>query len=339
MNFNEGMDQSAFGGQAATLPLKGLGSSNVPVLVVIGGATASGKSSLALAIAERLNGVILSADSRQVYAEFDIGTAKPAKAEQQRVPHYLIDICHPTDTMTVAAYQQQAQAYLQQMHQDNTGLPLLVGGTGLYIDAIVKGLQIPAVAPQPQLRSQLQQFSQPYRYALLQQIDPMATQRIHASDQVRTLRALEVFYVTGKAMSAQQGENPPDYPILYLGLDWGNPEALSQRIEARTHQMVEMGLVAEVETLVAKYGADLPLLKTLGYAEFSQYLAGDLSLAAAIAQTVSHTKQFAKRQRTWFRQSDQIQWLAADAPDLLDQAIDRIQQFLTQSGSLAWLNR
>ncbi|NJN01232.1 MAG: tRNA (adenosine(37)-N6)-dimethylallyltransferase MiaA [Leptolyngbyaceae cyanobacterium RM1_1_2] len=309
-------------------------SSNVPVLVVVGGATATGKSSLALAIAERLGGVILSADSRQVYQEFDIGTAKPTLTERQRVPHYLIDICHPTETMTVAAYQHQAQVLLYQMHQNSTALPLLVGGTGLYIDSLVKGLQIPAVAPDSELRSQLLQLSQPHCYQLLQQVDPQATQRIHPNDQVRTLRALEVFYVTGRAMSEQQGENPPTYPILYLGLDCTDPAVLKQRIEARTHHMVEAGLVSEVSALIAKYGSELPLLKTLGYGEFKQYLAGDGSLATAIAQTVTHTRQFAKRQRTWFRQSAQIEWLEADAPDLIDQAMGRVKGFLEQASHL-----
>ena len=235
-------------------------SSIVPFLIVIAGPTASGKSGLAMALADRLEASILSADSRQVYCEFDIGTAKPTQAEQRLVPHYLIDICPPTKTLTVADYQQLAQTTLQQIQITARRIPLLVGGTGLYINAIAKGLLIPQVAPQYKLRSQLQALGQPQCYAFLQQLDPVAAQRIHANDAVRTLRALEVYYVTGQPISAQQGENPPPYPILSIGLD---SEHLGQRIERRIHHMMDMGFRQEVETLVNRYGPDLSLLKTL----------------------------------------------------------------------------
>jgi tRNA dimethylallyltransferase len=300
--------------------------SPVPILLVLEGATATGKTGLSLAIAQRLQAAILSADSRQVYQEFDIGTAKPTLAEQAQTPHYLIDICHPTETLTVAEYQRSAQTLIAQIHNESESVPILVGGTGLYIESVVKGLQIPPIAPQPQLRSQLQNLGQPHCFDLLQQLDPLAATRIHANDAVRTLRALEVFYVSGRPLSAQQGQNPPAYPILYLGLDC-DPNRLGDRIAARTEAMFQQGFVAEVEALCQRYGSELPLLKTLGYAEVRGYLAGDYGLAIAQALTVQHTRQFAKRQRTWFRKRD-IQWLDADAPDLLDQAWGKIQAFL-----------
>ncbi|MDA0266552.1 MAG: tRNA (adenosine(37)-N6)-dimethylallyltransferase MiaA [Cyanobacteria bacterium] len=298
--------------------------------MVLGGATATGKTGLSLAIAQRLQTVILSADSRQVYQDFDIGTAKPTRAERAQAPHYFIDICHPTETLTVAEYQREAQALITQMHRQGDWVPMLVGGTGLYIESVVKGLQIPPVAPHPQLRSQLQNLGQPHCFELLQQLDPLAAKRIHGNDAVRTLRALEVFYVSGRALSAQQGQNPPAYPILYLGLDC-EPERLGHRIAARTDALFQQGFVNEVEALCQRYGPDLPLLNTLGYAEVRGYLAGDYALAIAQALTVQHTRQFAKRQRTWFRKRD-IQWLDADAPDLLDQAWGKIQTFLTDTG-------
>ncbi|HLP89025.1 MAG TPA: tRNA (adenosine(37)-N6)-dimethylallyltransferase MiaA [Nostocaceae cyanobacterium] len=294
-------------------------------LIVICGATATGKSGLALSLAQRLGSIILSADSRQVYREFDIGTAKPSLAEQKLVPHYLIDICEPTETMTVADYQEQTQALI-------TGLEfsplLLVGGTGLYIRSIVQGMRIPRVAPHQELRSQLTSLGQTQLYAMLRQIDPVAAQKIHPHDLVRTLRALEVYYVTGSPISAQQGENPPNYPILQIGLDC-EPEKLEQRIHQRTEQMIADGLVAEVENLVKKYGADLSLLNTLGYQEIKQYLAGEISLDTAKELTVLHTRQFAKRQRTWFRSYPQIEWFDANHPNLLDEVWTRINQFLT----------
>lgn len=289
-----------------------------PGLIVICGPTASGKTGLAIALAQRLNTVILSADSRQVYREFNIGTAKPTPAEQQQIPHHFIDICEPTETLTVANYQTQAQALISHL-QKRGKTPLLVGGTGLYIKAIVNGLKIPQVPPHPELRSHLSTLGQFQCYQHLGQVDPIAAQRIHPNDTIRTLRALEVFYVTGKPISQQQGENPPPYPIRHIGLDCPQPHTLTHRIEQRTTQMIERGFVQEVANLVKKYGPDLPLLQTLGYQEIQQYLDGSLTLSQARDLTILHTRQFAKRQRTWFRQVSEIAWFDADAPDVLDQ--------------------
>lgn len=327
-------------------------------LIVICGATATGKSSLAIAIAQRLqanrlNSAILSADSRQVYREFNIGTAKPSLAEQAIVPHYLIDICEPTETLTVAAYQEQAQQLIEGKGRQgwaNQGsqeaataklatevssplggspfVPLLVGGTGLYLRSVTRGMIMPRVPPQPELRSQLQALGQPMCYRLLQQVDPIAAQKIHAHDEVRTLRAIEVFYTTGQPISQQQGEHPPAYPILHIGLDAQNAAQRQQRIAHRAKQMVAAGFVEEVDYLCRKYGADLPLLNTLGYAEFKPYLMGHCSLEAALEQTILHTRQFAKRQRTWFRAVADIQWFDADAPDLEAQVWQRVAEFI-----------
>ena len=294
------------------------------MLIVICGATASGKSGLALEIAQRLDSVIISADSRQIYKEFDIGTAKPSLAEQKLIPHYQIDICEPTETLTLSKYQQQTQELIS-AHQ--TVIPLLVGGTGLYLDSITKGLKIPKVSPQPKLRSQLADLGQTQIHGWLCQIDPIAGQKIHPNDQFRTLRALEVFYVTGVPISAQQGENPPNYPILQIGLDC-DVAILDWRIATRTQQMIEQGLVTEVEYLCGKYGKDLPLLNTLGYGEIKQYLAGKVNLQQAIAQIITHTRQFAKRQRTWFRKNKQINWFDNSSPDLVEQVWCRIQDFI-----------
>ncbi len=351
-------------------------STYIPLLVVLCGPTATGKSGLAIALAKRLHCVILSADSRQVYREFNIGTAKPSIAEQQAVPHYLIDICDPRETLTLAEYQQQAQELIIRMQgrqqaggsgqQEGGGdkeggegreenckilypppsppfplspsslltprsrfpIPLLVGGTGLYIRSITRGLKIPRVPPQPELRSQLEALGQPQCYALLQQVDEASAAKIHPNDQVRTVRSLEVFYTTGRPMSEQQGEYPPAYPILQIGLDCQDTEKLRQRIAHRTQQMIADGFVEEVDYLCKKYGSDLPLLNTLGYAEFRQYRSGQLSLAEAKELTILHTRQFAKRQRTWFQADPSIEWFDADAPDLLEQVYLRVEKFL-----------
>jgi tRNA dimethylallyltransferase len=205
----------------------------------------------------------------------------------------------------------------------------LVGGTGLYIRSIVQGMKIPRVSPQPELRSQLESLGQHQLYPMLQQIDPIAAQKIHAHDLVRTLRALEVYYVTGCPMSEQQGENPPNYPILQICLDC-EPKHLDIRIRKRTEQMIADGLVAEVEYLCQKYSADLPLLNTLGYQEIKQYLANEISLDEATDLIALHTRQFAKRQRTWFRQAPNIESFNIEHPDLLEQVFKRINKFMSK---------
>lgn len=284
-----------------------------------------------MAIAERLATVIISADSRQVYRGFDIGTAKPTLADQQQIPHYLIDICDPTDTFTVADYQHQVQQLIATFHYSrSTPYPLLVGGTGLYIRAIAQGMAIPNIAPQPDLRTQLHRLGQSQCYAMLKQVDPVAAAKIHPHDPVRTIRALEVFYVTGKPISKLQLEQPPPYPILHLGLDCLDSDRLKQRIARRTSTMLDMGFVAEVEALCQRYSPELPLLATLGYREINQYLAGAISLNQAETLIVQHTRQFAKRQRTWFRANPAIVWFDADSPNIVDHVWDCITSWLSK---------
>lgn len=320
--FIRGMDQPILPQETNFDPIFLFNNTSVPFLIVVCGATATGKSSLATSLALRLNAGIISADSRQVYREFNIGTAKPTFSEQRLVPHHLIDICEPIETLTLAQYQGLAQALIQP-----PGPKLLVGGTGLYIKSIVRGLKIPRVAPQMELRSQLQTLGQSQLYAFLQQVDPPSAQRIHANDQMRTLRAMEVYYVTGRSITEQQGEYPPSYPILQIGLDCESIEVGDRRIEQRTRQMLEMGFATEVKTLCEKYG-EIPLLETLGYGEMKQYLNDEISLSAAEKMIVLHTRQFAKRQRTWFRADPSIEWFDADRPDLLDQVWNRVCDFL-----------
>jgi tRNA dimethylallyltransferase len=296
------------------------------MLIVICGATATGKSGLAIDLAQRLNSGIISADSRQVYREFNIGTAKVSSTELALVPHYLVSTCDPNYTLTVAEYQAQAQIAIAKLQQQQT-IPLLVGGTGLYIKSVVKGMKIPRVPPQMELRSQLANLGQVQCYQMLERVDRQATTKIHANDSVRTIRALEVYYATGQTISSQQGEYPPSYPILQIGLDCTDLDILTQRIQQRTHQMIELGWEAEVRYLGDKYGWDLPLLNTLGYGEMRQYIRGEISLDDATGLTILHTRQFAKRQRTWFRAIPEIEWFDSDDPILLDRVWSRIGQW------------
>jgi tRNA dimethylallyltransferase len=316
----------------------------MPKLIVICGATATGKSGLALELAMRLNSPIISADSRQVYREFNIGTAKPSKTEQALVPHYLIDICEPSEIMTVADYQDDARVLIEgkrgvgkeeknlsPLSHSTSSIHLLVGGTGLYIKSITRGMKIPRVAPNYELRSHLKSLGdslgQIHLYEILQQVDPDAAAKIHPHDPVRTLRALEVYYITGVPISEQQGENPPDYPILQLGLDCDRAY-LTQRIAQRTDKMVKDGFVEEVDYLCRKFGEELPLLSTVGYQEIGQYLAGEFDLERAKELTVLHTRQFAKRQQTWFHAYPEIEWFDVENSNLLEQVWQQIENFL-----------
>ena len=300
------------------------------MLIVICGATATGKSGLAIAIAQRLNSEILSADSRQIYRDFDIATATVSKAELALVPHHFVSTSDPNCTVTVAQYQAEAQPLIDRLQQQRQ-IPFLVGGTGLYIKSVVKGMKMPRVAADEDLRSQLTNLGQVQCYQILQQVDPQAAQKIYANDPRRTIRALEVYYVTGRTISSQQGEYPPSYPILQIGLDCEHLNILAHRIEHRTQQMIDLGWEDEVKYLGGKYGWDLPLLKTLGYAQMCQYLQGEISLAAAIDRTIVSTRQFAKRQRTWFRAIPEIEWFDSNDPILLDRVWHRIQNFTSQT--------
>lgn len=299
-----------------------------PGLIVLLGATATGKTSIAIKLAQKFNLPIISADSRQVYRHFDIGTAKPSQAERSAIPHFLIDIAEPDQTLTLAEYQQQAQTLISDFHRQGV-TPILVGGSGLYIKSVIAGMHIPKVAPHEGLRTQLMVIDQTYCHRLLEQIDPVSAAKINIHDRVRTIRALEIFYVTGQPRSQLEYNNPPAYPICQIGLNAPTREAHRQWISDRVKKMLDQGWLDEIKQIQAKYGHDLPLLKTLGYAEMSSYLADRYDLETAKQQTIIHTCQFAKRQRTWFRGTNnnfgKINWLNCDSSNLtIDSLTDLI---------------
>ena len=293
-----------------------------PLVVALVGPTASGKTALALELAEHFQLEILNIDSRQLYREMDIGTAKPTAEQQQRVTHHLLDLRSPDQPITLQEFQQEAAAAVSQVLQDR-GVAFLAGGSGLYLKALTQGLQPPAVPPQAELRRQLKALGQANCHQLLQQSDPQAAAKIAPGDAVRTQRALEVLYASGKPMSEQQSANPPPWRVLELGL---NPEELRSRIAQRTQQIYREGLVAETQQLSQRYGSDLPMLKTIGYGEALEVLQGERSEAEAIATTTRRTQQFAKRQRTWFRRQHNPHWLTSQ--DALSEAISLIEACL-----------
>ena len=302
-------------------PLTLLNSSNPPVITLLG-PTASGKTALALEIAERLDLPVINVDSRQLYREMDIGTAKPTAEQQARVQHHLLNLRSPDHPITLQEF--QAEANLCITHElEHRGVALLVGGSGLYLKALTSGLQPPAVAPQPQLRQQLTGLGQGICHPLLPAADPKAAAKIAPADAVRTQRALEVLYASGQPMSEQATSTPPPWNVLELGL---NPANLRQRIQQRTEQLYREGLVEETRRLSERYGADLPLLQTIGYREALQVIAGRLNPTDAARITCQRTRQFAKRQRTWFRRQHTPHWLPDQATS--NDAMTLIEQHL-----------
>ena len=271
-------------------------------LIVIGGPTSACNTALAIALGKKLGSPILGADSRQIYRELDIGTAKPTLEERAQVPHHLVDCWDPRENLTLAVYQSQAQALIKKIHRQpdtDIAVPLVVGGTGLYIKSIVRGMKIPQVPPQGELRSKLKSIDQHERYLWLRQVDAPASEKIHPNDSTRTLRALDVFFATGFPLSSLQGEEPPNYPILTIGVDCLNDpvgkkgadhpgDRLTGRIKKRTAAMINQGLAEEVQGLRDRYGANLPLLKPLGYDETGKYFAGH-PIAIGGANRSSHS--------------------------------------------------
>ena len=297
-------------------------SSFPPQVIVLIGATASGKTELAIEIAEYFKTHIHNIDSRQIYKSMDIGTAKPSENQQKKIKHFLIDIEEPFNHMNVKQFQEIAQKSIkEQINQNN--LPFLVGGSGLYMNSITKGLFVPDVPPQTNLRGQLKELGHEECWELLKNCDPISAKKINFADQIRVIRALEVFYVTGKPLSSQKVQKLPEWKILELGL---NRDNLKERISDRTKNMFLSGLVEETENLISQYGSDLPILETIGYREAKGVLNNNLTIDKAIELTTIKTNQFAKRQKTWFRNKNNPIWLNNKNP--LKDAIIKIESFL-----------
>jgi tRNA dimethylallyltransferase len=299
-----------------------------PLLVTIVGPTAVGKTGLSIRLAQELGGEIVSADSRQVYRQMDIGTAKPSPAEQSAAPHYLIDLVDPHEDFSLATFQDLAYAAINAIHARG-GVPLLVGGTGQYAAAVLQGWQIPRVAPQPDIRKRLEQeagqLGAAALHARLAQIDPQAAAGILPGNVRRVIRALEVFEITGQPISAQQTMHPPPYTLHTIQLVLP-AEQLYAKIDRRVDLMIEAGLVDEVRGLVERgYDWELPAMSGLGYREFQPYFAGESSLEDAIQRLKFDTHAFARRQPGWFRRLPGVVQLPASAPDLFEQALGLVR--------------
>ena len=290
-----------------------------PLLVVILGPTASGKTALSLALAENFCGEIVNCDSVAVYRDFEIGTAKPSTAERARAPHHLFDIADPTEEMTAGEYARRARGVLAEIAARGR-LPIVVGGTGLYLRALLEGL---FAGPQrseklrERLRARVSERGSAYLHKILLRLDRASAAKIHANDAPKLIRAIEVCLASRQKMSDlwQQGRDPlRGFRILRLGLE---PErtALYDRINARAARMFEHGLVEETESLVSKYGAAVRPLTSLGYRQAVQLLHGELTKEQAVQAAQQSHRNYAKRQMTWFRREPEVRWLRGFGDD------------------------
>ena len=301
-------------------------------LIVLVGPTAVGKTDLAVNLALHFGAQIISADSMQIYQGMDIGTAKPSVQERKGVPHHLIDVVPPDQSFTVVDYQEHYNQVRSRLAEEGI-LPLLTGGTGLYIRAVTQGFIFPVTPPSPELRAALKQEAEEHGrevvYRRLQELDPVAAQKIHPNDLKRILRALEVTISTGRPFSAQQRAErrtlPPD--IIYIGLQRERAE-LYDRINRRVDQMITAGLVSEVASLLAQgYGPDLQSMQGLGYKELIPVVKGQFSLAEAVNLLKKRTRHYAKRQETWFRREPVEKWFLLRAGEE-EESYQKILAFL-----------
>jgi tRNA dimethylallyltransferase len=296
-------------------------------LIVILGPTAVGKTQVALELAERLGGEIVSADSRLFYRGMDIGTAKPTWAERERVPHHLIDVADPDEVWSLPVFQQAARQAIQDIHSRHR-LPFLVGGTGQYIRAVTEGWLPPVQQPDPQLRTALEKWASeigPFElHCRLAVVDPQAASTIQPQNVRRTVRALEVIFCTGEKFSTQRQRQASPYSILQVGLTRPRPE-LYARIDARIDGMLAAGFQDEVRRLLEHgYSPDLPPLSAIGYREMIAYFQGKMTLEAAIVEMKRLTRQFVRRQANWFKAADpSIHWFTVGPT-----SVDEVEAFI-----------
>ena len=285
-------------------------------MLAIVGATATGKTALAVRLAKELGGEIIGADSRQVYRHMDIGTAKPTAEQRAAVPHHLLDIVDPDEPYSLALFLRQARATIADIH-DRGHLPLLVGGTGQYVWGLLEGWQVPEVPPAPELRAELEARASfeggEALYAELRTVDPQAADRIDPQNVRRVIRALEVYAVSGKTSNSNLRRVAPNWETMLVGLRLDRADLYS-RVDRRVDQMLESGWLDEVKVLLGRdYAPELSAMSGLGYRELCEHIQGGTTLEDAIDAAKRRTRRFARQQHAWFRETDErIAWHNAE---------------------------
>ena len=285
-------------------------------IICIAGPTASGKTALAVELAKELNGEVVSCDSMQVYKRMDIGTAKPTKEEMQGIVHHMIDVAEPDEDFSVSRYCAMASPIVDDiLARGKTAI--IAGGTGLYMDSLIRGndfAPFPATGVREQLEAQADDIGMEAMLARLREIDPESAARLHLSDRKRIIRALEVYLETGETITEHNRKTqaiPPKYTPLWLGLDFSDRAELYRRIDLRVDLMLEMGLIAEIQGLLASgIPAKATAMQAIGYKEFVAALNGEETIAQAAEEVKKSSRHYAKRQLTWFRRNQAMHWLA-----------------------------
>ena len=308
------------------------------VLCVVG-PTATGKTKMGVALAKRFDGEVVSVDSMQLYRGMAIGTAAPTREEMEGIPHHMVAVADPAESWSAARYVHEADACVQDILRRGK-LPVLVGGTGLYLDALIRGTDFAAGSQGTELRRQLQRRArQEGVEALLEElrrIDPAAAQKLHLRDEKRIIRALEVWYETGCTITEhdrQEQQRPPKYDALYIGLDFLDRQDLRDRIDRRVDTMVEQGLLEEVETLLASgLPRDATALQAIGYKQFLAVAEGTATRQEAIEEVKLRSRQYAKRQLTWLRRNPDIFWVRWERRPNFPEGLQKATEYLHSRG-------
>lgn len=275
-------------------------------VIAVVGATASGKTSYAIELAKKINGEIISADSRLVYKGMDIGTAKPTIDEMQEIPHYMIDVVEPEYNYSVGLYVKEAKKHITDIISRGK-VPIVVGGTGLYFRVLLENYDLPDVKPDYELRKELSSYSYEELLEMLAKLDEKAANSVEKNDKKKLIRYIEIIKLAGKPLDLVRGVKEKEFNVEWVGLNFPR-EILYDRINKRVDLMIEQGLIDETKKLLQKHGRISNITDTIGYREVLSYLDGELSLDEAKDKLKQNTRNYAKRQLTWFRKNEQINW-------------------------------
>lgn len=275
-------------------------------VIAVVGATASGKTSYAIELAKKINGEIISADSRLVYKGMDIGTAKPTIDEMQEIPHYMIDVVEPEYNYSVGLYVKEAKKHITDIISRGK-VPIVVGGTGLYFRVLLENYDLPDVKPDYELRKELSSYSYEELLEMLTKLDEKAANSVEKNDKKKLIRYIEIIKLAGKPLDLVRGVKEKEFNVEWVGLNFPR-EILYDRINKRVDLMIEQGLIEETKKLLQKHGRISNITDTIGYREVLSYLDGELSLDEAKDKLKQNTRNYAKRQLTWFRKNEQINW-------------------------------
>ena len=305
-------------------------------IICIAGPTASGKTSLAVALAQCMNGEVVSCDSMQVYRGMDIGTAKPTQEEMQGIVHHMLDVADPAEDFSVSRYCQMATPIVDDIVARGK-TAIIAGGTGLYMDALIRGNSFapyPSTGVREKLEAEADQKGMEYMLQTLSAIDPEAAARLHTADRKRILRALEVYYETGETITAHNLRTqalPPRYQPIWFALDDSRREALYQRIDQRVIQMVSNGLIDEIRNLLSSgIPEKCTAMQAIGYKEFIAAMNGECTVAQSIAQVQQASRNYAKRQLTWFRRNKSVHWLIRSPGECTQEILVRARHHLAE---------